>query len=111
MKKKTNQCRRKCFISIVLFTHLSAGVGPDVGLRLLKAFNHFVFIDSELGTVPESFLSFLMGDPGSDGRPKNNSFCKKTKKIFIRTIGNTLGPQFLKFLIFLLIFSHIPHKI
>lgn len=59
---------------------MSAGVGPDVGLRLLKAFNHFVFIDSELGTVPESFLSFLIGDPGSDGRPKNSSFCERRIK-------------------------------
>lgn len=70
----------------MLLTHLSVGAGPD-GLRLLKAFNHFVFIDSELGTVPENFLSFLIGDPGSDGRPKNSSFCKM-KQIFSLHVKN-----------------------
>lgn len=99
----------KKIVSFVLFTHLSAGVGPDVGLRLLKAFNHFVFIDSELGTVPESFLSFLMGDPGSDGRPKNNSFCKK--KTFIRKISNTFGTRSILKCLTIIIFTYSAQNV
>lgn len=53
-------------------TYFSLGAEAEVGLRLLKAFNHLVFIDDELAI--ESFLS-ARGDVGSDF-PKNNSFCK-----------------------------------
>lgn len=61
------------------YNYLSICVGPDVGLRLRKAFSHFVFIDEELDA--DSFRSAAVrGDIGSVGLPKNSSFCNTIKK-------------------------------
>jgi hypothetical protein len=46
---------------------------PEAGLRLRKAFNHFVFIDVEDDV--DILRSPALGEPGSN-LAKNKSFCK-----------------------------------
>lgn len=67
---------------------MSIGAGPDVGLRLRKAFSHFVFIEEELDA--DSFRSAAdeRGETGSDGFPRNSSFCKDKKKFILSQISN-----------------------
>lgn len=81
-------------------TYLSAGC-CEVGLRLRKAFNHFVFIDEELATESLRSCATLLplpgpvklttpelgpppenprGELGSKVLPRNSSFCEEFKK-------------------------------
>jgi len=68
-------------ISIQPDTYLSLPDGPEAGLRLRKAFNHFVFIDDE--EDDDILRSPNFGEPGSS-LAKKSSFCNEIVKDEIR---------------------------